>query len=227
MNATIVRNDADLNNVFESVREEMKLKAVTGKFGALKDFKVRWIREGTESFQFTVSDYLKGAPTEVIEDFAKGLISKILLPRGENDVTFGDAFSEYVTNPQFVKDNQKTYIRRSRSFIPLSESSELFNKVDRVYKSLANAGLVEYDDNVKFIVGKEELGKMGVTVLLKVVELCPTMIDYTDRELGASLIKQLITVNQRYPYNYKEIADDVDDAKMRFNSMSDEEVFGA
>lgn len=226
MNTRIIRNDADLKEVFQSVKEEMGLEIVVGKFSALKEFKVRWKRVGTYAIDFRISDYLKNAPYEVIEDFMKGIINKII-NRIDGDAIFGVAFKDYVTADEFMEKHQKTYIRRCRGFNPLIEGSALDERIQRIHKNLVDAGLVKGGERIKFIVAKEERDKLGSTVIMKVVELCPTMVTWTDRELASTLLKSFVRMGFDYPMHPLAMEDAVEDAMMQFRSMSDEELFGA
>ncbi len=77
------------------------------EFAAFRDLKIRWTRTYKWA-EFTVSDFLKEAPLEVIEDIAKTIFSRI---KG-NEHEYSDETVEWLTSDEFVEINQPVYIAR-------------------------------------------------------------------------------------------------------------------
>lgn len=225
-NDNMVRTDKQLGEIFSAVGKEYDTNA-TAEFIALKDFKVKWTRDGGISFMdVKVSDYVRDAPRDVVTGLAH-MIFRQVTGNGNDEESRPhiEFFEEYVNSPDFVYKNQDRYIRRHRAFERLPYASKLCNRVNEIHKSLSKAGLVEYNPRIAYLIGKTKRKSIECSMLMKVVQVCPSMDDWTDRELAESLLRQYVTINGTYGRNSAHATlDRVDDALMRMRSMSDEEL---
>ena len=110
--ATTITTTEQMSNIAQSVGEKYGFDKVTAEFTAYADFKVRWTRSYKWA-DFTVSDYLKGADAEVIENLFEVLFSRIT---GENNVPdYSDEFKAHVLNSEFVDAHKNTYLGRKKA----------------------------------------------------------------------------------------------------------------
>lgn len=138
-----MNDNESLTRVFAEVGGRHGYKDVEAKFAAFKDFKVKWVRSYRWA-EFDVSDYLKGAPEEVMSALSDTLFKKM---RGECEASYPEAVIDWMTDPSFRERNQPLYLSRCHaisrgsraSFVDLSDSME----------RLHNMGLVDVPEDVQ------------------------------------------------------------------------------
>lgn len=225
-NSNMVKTDKQLSEIFSAVGKEYDTNA-TAEFIALKDFKVKWTRDGGVSFMdVKVSDYVRDAPRDVVTGLAH-MIFRQVTGNGNDEESRPhiEFFTDYVNSSDFVFRNQDTYVRRHRAFEKLPYSSELSDRVNEIHKNLSKAGLVAFNPRIAYLIGKKERKSIGCSMLMEVVQLCPSMNGWTDRILAEYLLRQYVTIDGTYGTNSADtVSYRVDDALMRMRSMSDEEL---
>lgn len=92
---------ADIDAIFKAVGSLYGFDDVGACFDELADFNIRWQRSFSWAC-FRVSDYLEGAPEEVIYMLADTIFSKI---KGKDSALMPE-FIAYVRAPGFVADHQ-------------------------------------------------------------------------------------------------------------------------
>lgn len=136
--------DKNANQVLSAIAEGIGMahdyQSVKADFVPFKDFKVKWMRS-ISWIDFDVSDYLLGAPEEVLEGVIRTIFKKI---EGAPDSSYPECVSQYLSSEDFVKRNQATYIRRTRGFTTNSMHHDLGESYDRLIAS----GLVERDEDM-------------------------------------------------------------------------------
>lgn len=136
--------DKNANQTLSAIAEGIGMahdyKTVKADFVPFKDFKVKWMRS-ISWIDFDVSDYLLGAPEEVLEGVIRTIFRKI---EGAPDSSYPECVCQYLTSKDFVKRNQATYIRRTRGYTTTSMHHDLNESYDR----LIAAGLVEMDEDM-------------------------------------------------------------------------------
>ena len=132
-----------MQEIFARIGQKYGYDDVKADFTPFKDFKVKWMRS-YKWINFDVSDYLKDAPTEVLEGVADTLFKKI---RNEDGAEYSKEVCDHLTSAEFIEKNQQVYIRRCRgmSFTSKGKKHDLAESYDR----LIEAGLVERDENIE------------------------------------------------------------------------------
>ena len=155
----------ELNETFAKVGNDFHFDEVTAEFAPYRDLKVRWCRT-MKTISFSVSDYLKGSKSEVVEGIAKTIFSRI---RGEESEGYPEGTTEWLTSPEFRELNQETYIERSRTIGEMS--SEETEMLWESYYRLVDAGLIEDIDGLRLFWSKNDsVAKAGQSsCLMRVV----------------------------------------------------------
>lgn len=132
-----------VREIFAAVGREYGYEDVEVDFVPYRDMKVRWQR--TSSWiSFSVSDYLKDAPTLVLEDFARTLFGKIT----GNGADWSDRFRVYICDGGFVEKNRPVFLKRFKGVKPAGEHRcrSLEDSIDR----LMAEGLISDVDEIEF-----------------------------------------------------------------------------
>ena len=155
----------ELNATFEKVGNDFHFDEVTAEFAPYRDLKVRWCRMMRHA-DFSVSDYLEGAPSEVVEGIARTIFSRI---RGEEPENYPKETIEWLTSPEFLELNQEKYIERSRTIGEMS--SEEAGMLWESYYRLVDAGLIPEIDGLRLFWSKNDsVAKAGQSsCLMRVV----------------------------------------------------------
>ena len=132
-----------VREIFAAVGREYGYENVEVDFVPYRDMKVKWQRTATEMY-LSVSDYLKDAPTLVLEDFARTLIERI---NGEK-ADWSDRFRVYVCDGGFVEKNRPVFLKRFKGVKPAGEHRcrSLEDSIDR----LIAEGLISDVDEIDF-----------------------------------------------------------------------------
>ena len=155
----------ELNLTFQKVGNDFGLENVSAEFSPFRDLKVKWIRS-CDFANFSVSDYLKEAPEDVVEGIARTIFAKI---RAEEETDYPDCTKEWLTSDEFRELNQGKYIERSRDIgdVENADDSRLWD----AYYRLVDAGLIKEIDGLKLFWSKDEsISKAGQSsCLMRVV----------------------------------------------------------
>ena len=165
--------------------------SVTAEFSPFRDMKVKWTRT-YDMASFSVSDYLKDAPIEVIKGIAKTIISKIA--NAEND-HYPKETEEWLTSEEFRELNQETYIERSRT---ISDADT--TRLEDSYQRLVDGGLIRPIEDLRLFWTDEDRSDSGPgqsSNLMRVVIMNGRLnsSDVPDNVLDFCLLKQLANIN--------------------------------
>ena len=132
-----------VREIFATVGREYGYEDVEVDFVPYRDMKVRWQRT-TEWISFSVSDYLRDAPTLVLEDFARLLFKKIAGEKAD----WSDRFRVYICDGGFVEKNRPLLLKRFKGVKPAGEHRcrSLEDSIDR----LIAEGLISDVDDIEF-----------------------------------------------------------------------------
>ncbi len=127
--------DPELLAVAEKLFPRYGYSVLGCSFIALKDLTFKWGARGN-GLKLQISDYLRGAPVPVLEDFINGALAYTKTRRME----FGSEFVGYVKTDGFVLKNRPLYMSRARSITQDGHGKvrSIYDSVDR----LMDAGLV-------------------------------------------------------------------------------------
>ena len=157
-------SEEELGAIFTEVGKEYGYDTVTAEYMAFKDFKVRWQRSYRWA-DFKVSDYLMDAPAGVIRGLCKSLYSRIT---GSGDESYSEETCAWVTSPDFVKDKQSVYLKRSRNISKTVVGA--VKDLSASYDRLIEMGLVNDDPSVYISWSDSSPRKVGTcSVLMKVI----------------------------------------------------------
>lgn len=196
-----------VNEIFAKAGEKHGYEDVEAEFCDYKDFKIKWSRS-CKWARFFVSDYLKDAPAEVIEDVAELIMGKIA---GE-DASYSPESVAWFESKEFIARNQPVFIKRQGSGISEADTKDLY----RAYGRLIAKGLVKDDEDIRLFWGKVPKGETGrLSVLMKTVVMNPELPD--DKELlEFALYVKLAVIgrgwNPNRPVRCENVAEDYPDA---------------
>ncbi len=139
--AGLIADIGDLDNTFRSVGTTYGYEDIDADFASYKEFKSTWRRCG-KKVSFQISDYLEGANTWVLGDFARSLYARIA--RNGPPQSYSDRLSGYLQSPEFVARNQPIYLKRSRN-LSRTPAGRVYD-LKETYESLLARGMVKRCD---------------------------------------------------------------------------------
>ena len=158
----------ELESTFKEVGNYFGYGNVTAAFAPFRDLKVKW-RRSMDFADFSVSDYLREAPVEVIEGIARTIMSRIC---GE-EYGYTEEVTEWLTSPEFRAINQSKYIERSRQIAVPTDDGIL----ERSYRRLIDEGLIDEIEDLRIFwskpVGNDDIGQSSC--LMRVAILNPRL----------------------------------------------------
>lgn len=131
-------DDANLEAIVTAVGKNYGYDQIKAQFYPFKELKSTWKRNGSQ-LSLRVSDYLRLADEEVIEDFACSLFCR-MKSRNRREL-YGEAFKNWIQSKEFVEKNRPIYLQRSRN-LKLSPSGSTFN-LDEIRHQLEETGLIK------------------------------------------------------------------------------------
>ncbi|MDY0236661.1 MAG: hypothetical protein RBR71_11555 [Gudongella sp.] len=134
--------EADLNYAFEKAANDLAGFTATADFAPFRDLKVTWERT-IDKAGFHVSDYLKDAPEDILEDLARTIIKRI---NGEEDMQYPKSLIDYLTSAEIREKNVDTYVSRSRT---ISESKGMYKNLWESLERLVEKGLVQMPEGLR------------------------------------------------------------------------------
>ncbi|MBE6522566.1 MAG: hypothetical protein E7Z62_05510 [Thermoplasmata archaeon] len=187
--------DTELNEIFERVSKHFNYRTATAAFEPYRDLKIRWART-FEHADFHVSDYLRRAPTEVVEDIAETIFSKIMgEDRGYTDGTIG-----WLTSSDFYEKAQPEYLKRDKRIRrEEGEAKDLWESVRR----LQGMGLVDkVPEGLRILwscPGEDrEAARSSLLMRVIVINEILDSEEVPDAALDLCLLKQLIHVTSDF-----------------------------
>ena len=109
MNGDIISNNAQLTAIAALIGGAHGYDDVQAEFSPFRDFKLKWTRS-YKWISLEVSDYICGAPEEVITSLFRTVFKRI----ADEKTSYEDTLSDYITNEDFVRRNQPVFMRRYR-----------------------------------------------------------------------------------------------------------------
>ena len=100
-----------IESIAKAVATKHGYENVSAHFVDFTEFKMRWQRT-YKSVNFEVSDYLVGAPDDVIEDIFEVVCSKF---EGNTDRTYKSSTGKYLCDPHFAGAHRRTFLARKKS----------------------------------------------------------------------------------------------------------------
>ena len=196
-----------LNDIFVSKGSDHGYLKVTAQFSAERDLKISWIRAGT-LIDFWISDYLEDASKEVLESLADTMYKRISSFSRE---PYSDLLLDYVTDPDFISNNRKTYLTRVNgiSKSPVGRHHDL----SKSYMRLVDSELVEYDPKVVLRWAPQRESKFvgHSSVLMKTICINRMMdCKYIPEEvIDYALFSQLSFIDREFGDDPKDKIEDV------------------
>ena len=187
--------DTELNEIFERVSKRFDFETTTAEFEPYRDLKVRWARTFTHA-EFHVSDYLRWAPTAVVESIAETILSKI---RG-TDIGYTDEAVAWLTSSEFYGRAQPEYLRRDKRIVEEEgKVKDLWESVDR----LKEMGLAErIPEGLKILWSNpgtdREAARSSLLMRVIVVNGILDSEEVPDAALDLCILKQLINVTSEF-----------------------------
>lgn len=173
--------------IFEKVCKKHGYEEVEAEFSEFKDFKVKWSRS-FDWIRFYVSDYLKEAPAEVVEDIAEVLMGKIA---GEN-ATYSPESVAWFTSPEFVARNQPIFIERHKKHILKDTPTDA---LEASRQRLVDAGMIQADADIKLFWGNpKSITTARSSVLMKTVIVNHGLMDVEPEFLDFALYVELTII---------------------------------
>lgn len=108
-------SDRELTRIFAEVGRSFGYVGISAAFEQLEPIRMTWSGWGNRNLEFGISDYLVGAPEEVMRDIADNLFHTI----GKDPVEYTDRVREYLASDVFVHGARKLYITRERDGLDL------------------------------------------------------------------------------------------------------------
>lgn len=206
-----------VREIFAAVGREYGYEDVEVDFVPYRDMKVKWQRTATEMY-LSVSDYLKDAPTLVLEDFARTLIERI---NGEKS-DWSDRFRVYVCDGGFVEKNRPVFLKRFKGVKPAGEHRcrSLEDSIDR----LIAEGLISDVDEIDFRYASGMHRVSHVSVVMRTVIISDRLDseDVPEYVLDAQVYKGICQVMAGFGSG-KEARQECERRINRYSLMADSE----
>ncbi|MBE6522081.1 MAG: hypothetical protein E7Z62_02990 [Thermoplasmata archaeon] len=199
----------ELNLTFQKVGNDFGFENVEAEFSPFRDLKVKWIRT-CDFANFSVSDYLKEAPEDVVKGIAKTIFSRIL---AEEELDYPECAKEWLTSQEFRDLNQEKYIERSRNLAVSDENED--EKLWDAYHRIVDAGLVEEINGLKLFWSKEESeSKAGQSsCLMRVVIMNRKLLNdnVPEEVLDYCLLHEIANISLDFGLDFVERKKEVED----------------
>jgi hypothetical protein len=126
------REDERLTRILSDIGMSEGFSEIRASFIASKDFRISWKRR-EKQLDILVSDYIAGAPDSVLVDLSQTMMDMI---KGR-PYEYGTEYMSWVTSDEFVCNNRKAYVRRSKNITrnPVGKERDLIESIDRLLDS--------------------------------------------------------------------------------------------
>lgn len=131
-------DDANLEMIVGAVGKSYGYDQIRAQFYPFRELKGTWKRNGSRLF-LRISDYLRWADEEVIEDFARSFF--YAMESKKRRKVYGEAFKNWIRSKEFVEKNRPIYLQRSRN-LKLSPLGSTFN-LDEIRHQLEETGFIK------------------------------------------------------------------------------------
>ena len=184
----------ELNLVFDETGKQFGYLTVRAEFAEMKEFKVKWQR-GHDWIDLMIPDYLEDAPSEVLEDLALSIFSKI---EGK-ERGYGKAMRSFVKDRRFAENNREKYLKRTGMMMsgPRGEVYDL----QKIYGDLVRRGLLDNIKGIHLTWSSDEERPFRISALMKVASFSYLMdLRSTPKEVIEVMVYEavrLIAAGQR------------------------------
>lgn len=180
----IINDNAQLTTICAEAGTRHGYEDIQAEFSPFRDFKVKWTRS-YKWISFEFSDYLRGAPEDVVRSLADTIFAKL---RGEGTEGYGPTVTGYITSPEFVREHQPVYVRRMRGFGPAEW-------VDEAVDALRGQGFEIPEHTLFGELGtglRSDIGRSSV--LMRVVAMSTRCADLPENARNYAVLKQMAVV---------------------------------
>lgn len=125
---------ARFENIAQAVGKKYGYDKVSVDITAFSDFKFKWTRSYKWA-DFTCSDYLVGAPDEVIEGIFDVVFGRIT---GESNRPYSSATSDFLTAKKFASAHRKSYLSRHKA------ESQMFREFNGAHVHFSKKSMSPY-----------------------------------------------------------------------------------
>lgn len=178
-----------VREIFAVVGREYGYEDVEVDLVPYRDMKVKWQR-ASPWISFSVSDYLRDAPTLVLEDFARTLFGKIA---GE-EADWSDRFRVYICDGGFVEKNRPVFLKRFKGVKPAGEHRcrSLEDSIDRL---MAEGLISDVDDiEIRYASGMHRVSHLSVVMRTVIISDRLDSEDAPEYVLDAQVYKRICQV---------------------------------
>ncbi len=128
-----MENEVIMQEAFRNVGADYGYVVNRATFVESCDLKVKWARCGRD-VEMWVTDYMKGAPKDILESLARTIFSRMT---GDMDEPYGEDLVEYLTKEGFIGEFQPIYLSRlgCASASPVGRYKDLRKCVERLVES--------------------------------------------------------------------------------------------
>lgn len=178
-----------VREIFATVGREYGYEDVEVDFVPYRDMKVQWQR-ASPWISFSVSDYLRDAPTLVLEDFARLLFKKIAGEKAD----WSDRFRVYLADGGFVEKNRPILLKRFKGVKPAGEHRcrSLEASIDRL---IAEGLISDVDDiEIRYASGMHRASHVSVVMRTVIISDRLDSEDVPEYVLDAQVYKGICQV---------------------------------
>ena len=194
MNGDIISDNAQLTAIAALVGRANGYDEVQAEFTPFRDFKLKWTRS-YKWISFEVSDYLQDAPREVIASLFRTVFKRL----ADENTSYEETLSDYITTEDFIRRSQPVYIRRYRG---LSVNTDDVAWVEESIDRLREKGFTVPKD---LAVGVTETRMRQVgrsSVIMKVVVMNDACRDLPEDARDYAVWSQVAHVSMGFDRNF-------------------------
>ncbi len=163
---------ARFENIAKTVGKKYGYDRVSVELSTYADFKMRWTRS-YHWIDFQVSDYMIGAPDEVVEDIFECVFSRIEGTMRE----YSSATTDYLTANKFAQTHRATYLKRHKA------ESEMFKEFHGAH--------VHFAKNVM------DVSRIGfASTLMNTIILNPYLKEFDDEVIENAIAHEYNTIQE-------------------------------
>lgn len=184
----------ELDMTFQKVGNDFGIQT-KAEFAAYHELKVRWMRT-YQWAEFTVSDYLKEAPLNVVEGIARTIFNRI---KGK-ECEYPEDVSDWLTSEEFTMKMQPSYIKRDRR---IGSEEGQYKDIQESLARLKDMKLIPEDlGHMRFFwsAGTSDDKSAWSSMLMKVVTINKALDleDVPDEVLDYVIFNQIVYVNSDF-----------------------------
>ncbi len=169
-------SDERLKEIFGRVGREFGYEPVDAYYTDFRDLKVKWyLTRYSSSIVFTVSDYLRDAPDEILEKLATTLCRRIAGKRSR----YPKVLEKWITSEDFRRANRPLYLERCDK--PLGTAEGEFRNLQDSADRIAAMGIIDVPEDVYLSWARfTARGNLGMGSVAMRVALISDLLDRED-----------------------------------------------